>query len=80
MRNVCPHRGGPLCYVRLGPHVVAKEAGEVEFDREGEILKCPWHRWEFDLRSSWSFYAPRLRVQNYPVTFENALLFPHLDE
>ena len=80
LRNVCPHRGGPLCYGRIGPHVIAESAGEIGFEREGEILKCPWHRWEFDLRTGWSLYAPRVRVQTYPVTVEDDFVILHLDE
>ena len=33
--NECPHRGGPL--------------GEGEL--EGCLLTCPWHAWQFDVRS-----------------------------
>ncbi|NJN81429.1 MAG: Rieske 2Fe-2S domain-containing protein [Caldilineaceae bacterium] len=41
--NRCPHRAGPLCHGRLRPLVVSGEDGAVEYQREGEILKCPWH-------------------------------------
>lgn len=70
VRNVCPHKGGPLCRGRLRPHVVSPAVTEIAFEREGEILKCPWHQWEFDLRTGWSLYAPRMRVKKYPVVVE----------
>ncbi|MGH2459727.1 MAG: Rieske (2Fe-2S) protein [Chloroflexota bacterium] len=69
-RNVCPHKGGPLCRGRVRPHVVGPEVNRIAFEREGEILKCPWHQWEFDLHTGWSLYAPRLRVKTYPVLIE----------
>ncbi len=71
VRNVCPHKGGPLCRGRLRPHVVGPEVNRIAFEREGEILKCPWHQWEFDLRTGWSLYAPRMRVKTFPVLVEN---------
>ncbi|MCC6626832.1 MAG: Rieske (2Fe-2S) protein [Chloroflexi bacterium] len=80
IRNICPHKGAPLCYGRLRPHIVGATAGAFAFEREGEILKCPWHQWEFDLTTGWSLYAPRLRVRTYPVTVEDGWLVLHLEE
>jgi 3-phenylpropionate/trans-cinnamate dioxygenase ferredoxin subunit len=80
LRNVCPHRGGPLCDGRLRPHVVAGRVGQIAFEREGEILKCPWHQWEFDLRTGLSLYGPRIQVQSYPVSVDDGLLVLHFDE
>ena len=38
--------------------------------REGEILRCPWHGWEFEL-STGRLVAPlRERVKTYDVTVE----------
>lgn len=80
VRNICPHKGAPLCYGRLRPHIVGAAAGEFAFEREGEILKCPWHQWEFDIATGWSLYAPRLRVRTYSVTVEDGQLVLHLEE
>ena len=38
--------------------------------REGEVLKCPWHQWEFDIRTGHAIYDPRLRVRTYEVLQE----------
>lgn len=70
IRNRCPHRSGPLCRGRIRPHVVSPRVNQYAFEREGEILKCPWHQWEFDLRTGHSLYDPRMRVQTYPVVVE----------
>jgi 3-phenylpropionate/trans-cinnamate dioxygenase ferredoxin subunit len=73
VRNSCPHQGGPLC---LGPTVglaSAARPGEIVYSRVGEILRCPWHGWEFDLASGRSIFDPnRTRVRNYPVEIEAA--------
>lgn len=80
VRNVCPHKGGPICRGRLRPHVVGPEVNRIAFEREGEVLKCPWHQWEFDLHTGWSLYAPRLRVKTYPVEIADDRLVLVLDD
>ena len=80
VRNVCPHKSGPLCRGRLRPHVAGPGVGEFAFEREDEILKCPWHQWEFDLKTGFSLYAPRLRVKTYPIQVEKGNLVLVLDE
>jgi 3-phenylpropionate/trans-cinnamate dioxygenase ferredoxin subunit len=37
-------------------------------ERAGEFLRCPWHHWEFDLRTGRSWFDPgKTRVRRYPV-------------
>lgn len=45
--------------------------GEYLYSREGEILRCPWHGWEFDLTSGKSLFDPqRCLVKTYEVAVE----------
>lgn len=71
VKNSCPHQGGPLC---LGPTMglaTADSPGEFNYDRDGEILRCPWHGWEFDLATGQSVFDPsRTRVRSYQVEVE----------
>lgn len=68
VRNLCPHQGGPLCLGETTRLVTAELPGEYVFQREGEILRCPWHGWEFDLRDGTSIADPEgLRVKSYQV-------------
>ena len=40
-------------------------------------MRCPWHAWEFDLRTGRSWFDPeRTRVKAYPVEVEHAETFP----
>ena len=68
--NRCPHRAGPLCHGRLRPLITSTDVGQVSHEREDEVLKCPWHQWEFDIRSGQALYDPRLRVRTYQVVQE----------
>ena len=49
----------------------SKNPGEIEYTRLGEIIRCPWHGWEFDVRTGQSYCDPRrFRVRAYPAHVE----------
>lgn len=69
--NRCPHQGGSLCEGRLIGLVESDQPGEYRFSRPNEILRCPWHGWEFDLRTGQSRCEPdRIQVKSYEVAVE----------
>ncbi|MBV9980155.1 Rieske (2Fe-2S) protein [Bradyrhizobium sp.] len=69
--NRCPHQGAALCEGPLIGLAQSKNPGEVEYTRLGEILRCPWHGWEFDVRTGQSYCDPRrFRVKAYPAHVE----------
>jgi nitrite reductase/ring-hydroxylating ferredoxin subunit len=69
LANRCPHRGGSLCEGKLTGLVEASEPGQYRYSRAGEILRCPWHGWEFDIRTGKSWCAPdQVRARRYDVT------------
>jgi 3-phenylpropionate/trans-cinnamate dioxygenase ferredoxin subunit len=66
--NACPHQGGSLCDGHLGSLVTSDAPGQYRLERKGEILRCPWHGWEFDIRSGQSWCDPtRIRTRRYQV-------------
>jgi 3-phenylpropionate/trans-cinnamate dioxygenase ferredoxin subunit len=66
--NRCPHQGGSLCEGELGGLVESDQPGEYRYTRQGEILRCPWHGWEFDVRTGQSWCDPaRVKARAYPV-------------
>ena len=71
LRNRCPHQGGPLCAGKLSGLMLADRPGEYRYSRKDEILRCPWHGWEFDIRTGQSWVEPaKLRVRSYGVSVE----------
>ena len=45
--------------------------GEYRLARRGEILRCPWHGWEFDIRTGQSWCDPdSIRARTYQVTVQ----------
>ena len=69
LRNICPHRGAPLCEGRLRPLMISSTHYHLDREREDEILKCPWHQWEFDIKTGEALYDD-LRVKTYRVVQE----------
>src|SRR4051812_27567748 len=69
--NRCPHQAGPLCKGNTYGLLVSDMPGQYEYSRPGEILRCPWHGWEFDLRTGQSWFDPvQVRVRRYEVSVE----------
>ena len=71
LRNTCPHKGAPLCRGIITGLVVSDEPLQMHISRDGEIVRCPWHGWEFDITTGRSVYNPhRMRVRTYNVDVE----------
>ena len=71
LKNRCPHQGAPLCLGSLKGTALPSAPGEYLWGREGEILRCPWHGWEFDVTNGRSICNPhRVRVRAYDITVE----------
>ncbi len=69
--NRCPHQGGKLCLGPVTGVVTSSEPGRFEYSRPGEMLKCPWHGWEYDIRTGQSWCDPRRNfVRLYPASVE----------
>ena len=69
--NRCPHQGGPLCSGETLGFLRSGEVGEFHYSRAGEIVRCPWHGWEYDLRTGQSWFDPaRVMVRRYEVSVE----------
>jgi 3-phenylpropionate/trans-cinnamate dioxygenase ferredoxin subunit len=49
--NNCPHHGGPLRHGRVSGTRLPSRPHEYRYGREGRVLVCPWHGWEFDLEA-----------------------------
>jgi nitrite reductase/ring-hydroxylating ferredoxin subunit len=69
--NRCPHEGASLCQGRIVGLVESSEPGSYRFSRRGELLRCPWHGWEFDLRTGKSWCEPdRTKVRSFELKVE----------
>lgn len=74
LRNSCPHQAAPLCLGAIKGMTMPSKPGEYIWGREGEIVRCPWHGWEFDILTGRSIFNPhKMRVKAYDVTVETRL-------
>ena len=66
--NRCPHQGASLCEGVTTGLLQSPSPGEYVYSRKGEIIRCPWHGWEFDIRTGQSYCDPeRIRTRSYHV-------------
>ena len=69
--NRCPHEGASLCKGRVVGLVESSEPGSYQLSRPGEMIRCPWHGWEFDLRTGKSWCDPqRTKVRAFDLKVE----------
>ena len=85
LRNLCPHKSGPLCTGRVSGRVVADAPPTVadanlDLVREGEIIRCPWHLWEFEIATGRCLVDPAVRVKTYPVLIEGNQVIVEYDD
>jgi nitrite reductase/ring-hydroxylating ferredoxin subunit len=66
--NRCPHEGGSLYHGDQIGCVRSRGPGSYEYSADRSIIRCPWHAWEFDIRTGQSYCDPkRIRVRRYAV-------------
>ena len=73
--NVCPHQLAPVCLGQVRGTTLASEPGEYRWGRDGEILVCPWHGWEFDLLTGKALADKRKRLRRYAVTVRDDTVY-----
>lgn len=74
--NLCPHELAPICRGRIDGTTLPSKPGEpFRWGREGEILSCPWHGWEFDLLSGNCLTDQRKHLTFFAVSVEAETIF-----
>jgi nitrite reductase (NADH) small subunit len=69
VRNICPHRGAPICKGFIGGTWPPSDAENLKYDLDGQVLVCPWHGFEFNLNDGQElFQTPATRLRMYPIT------------
>jgi nitrite reductase (NADH) small subunit len=72
----CPHQGGPMCHGLIKGTMDPSERNEYVFGHDGEVVTCPWHGYEFDMRSGASVGgAIRARLGAYQAEVRDGQVF-----
>ncbi len=74
----CPHRGAPLCAGMIATPVEA-DAGTITLGQRQSIVRCPWHKWEFEIATGRCLVDARLRVRRYAVRLDDGHVVVTLD-
>ena len=74
----CPHRGAPLCAGSVATAVDVRD-GEVVLGTPNATVRCPWHKWEFDIPTGRALLDERLRVRRYDVRVHDDEIIVSLD-
>lgn len=65
--NYCPHIGAELCKGRVCGTNMESEVYEFIYGKDMEIIRCPWHGWEFDIKTGRSLFDEKVRTRRYDV-------------
>ncbi len=71
--NLCPHQLGPLCSGKVsGTLISTREMGwQLQWEKEGEIVTCPWHGLEFHITTGQCLAFSEIRLRSYQVWVED---------
>lgn len=73
--NWCAHQSGPAFEGDVGGLLDASYdrdelETETKWTREGQIIACPWHGWEYDLKTGESITKENVRLPEHEVRVE----------
>ena len=78
--NLCHHQGGPACEGLLMPKVEQVLAEDRTYKRrafnynEWHIV-CPWHAWEYDLKTGEYVVNRKIRLRKFEVVEKDGKVF-----
>jgi nitrite reductase/ring-hydroxylating ferredoxin subunit len=75
----CPHRGAPLCSSGRIATAIALRDGAPALGEPGALVRCPWHKWDFEIATGRCPVDARMRVRRYAVRREGADVVVSLD-
>jgi|SRR5690625_1574262 len=79
LRDACPHKGASLCTDPPTGTMLPSEPGEYNYGQEAQVVRCPWHGFEYNLSDGRSVVAPeiksRVRVFDIDVEDEKVVIY-----
>jgi nitrite reductase (NADH) small subunit len=74
-RNLCPHAAAPVCRGKVTGTRLPSQVYEYEYGCDQQILRCPWHGWEFDLITGTHLADPHVRLRGYEIVVEGESVY-----
>lgn len=70
--GICPHQGAELKGGELTWLTYSDEQWVYQVEKEGEILRCPWHSFDYDVKTGQCVTAcNKMRVKTYSTHIED---------
>ncbi len=79
--NICVHRGGPVCQGQMLPRVVevidetTKMQHGLAFDTSDPHIVCPWHGFEYSIKTGYHAVDKTIRLKLVPVEEEEGIVY-----
>lgn len=74
LNNLCPHAGAPLCLGDTTGTTQSTGPYQVRWVSDGQVIRCPWHGWEFDLESGRTISDPPRYAKTYRIFVEDGII------
>ena len=78
LANFCPHQSGPIAKGSISGKIAAEmtdEDWEYSYECDGELIACPWHGWQFDVKSGEHKGNSGKKIPTYNVVVEENMIF-----
>jgi nitrite reductase/ring-hydroxylating ferredoxin subunit len=72
VKNVCPHMSASFADGSAHDRIVCRADWEVDIDEGQPLLRCPWHGWDYDLRTGRCVGDTQLRVKTYAARVDGS--------
>lgn len=73
--GVCPHRGAPMCRGLVSGTHLPSRVYEYEYGMENQILRCPFHGWEFNLKTGRLLLDDEVKLRGYETVVEDGRVY-----
>jgi nitrite reductase (NADH) small subunit len=78
--NRCAHRAGPVCQGRLMKRVLEPVADDMtvrtqEYDEGQSHIVCPWHGYEFNIKTGMNQGSDRLRLRKAELSIRDGEIY-----
>ena len=68
LSNVCVHQNGPVCSGILSARLTAGAPGGMQLDEATPVIACPWHGWEYHVRTGAAIWDAAYRLRTFSVS------------
>ena len=78
--NRCAHRAGPICQGRIMKRVIEPVAADkttrtLEYDDAESHIVCPWHGYEFNIRTGYHQGSQRSRLRKADIAIRDGAIY-----